>query len=186
MTRQQLVSIGVPVLNEELNFPILISRVIPDIMLAVMMGQERIVRNLDAKRPRQHVIDLCTGYLQYLDKALQNLVEPPALNFGPNEVGYSVKEVIKRAKSHFNEQLSINYIESSRYELESEQLHLDSSRAFREIHWNPKWSQDEALDRTFAWWKRVLSKPTEIKEACLEDLNRHSSTNLKKGFSHER
>jgi CDP-glucose 4,6-dehydratase len=144
----------------------------------VKTGQEMKVRRPNATRPWQHVIDICIGYVQYIECALKNPDIPPSLNFGPSEQSYSVEEVIQRAKNHFKGQISVNFNREFEKTSESEYLQLDSSLAFREILWKPKWSQDQALDNTFSWWARVLSNSSEMKRACMDDILQHQFSRL--------
>ena len=155
-------------------------RLIPDIIRAVMTGKKLSVRKPNATRPWQHVLDLCVGYLQYLEWALQNSEVTPSLNFGPIESSYSVEQVINLAKENFREKLLINYAVVDENEFESDFLQLDVSRAFREINWYPKWNQSEAINLTFSWWKKVLSNPSEVKNACSDDIKAVLSSTPKK------
>jgi CDP-glucose 4,6-dehydratase len=149
------------------------NRLIPDIIRSVKTGQELRVRRPNATRPWQHVLDICTDYIQYIERALKNPEIAPSLNFGPIEQSYSVKEVIHRAKNHFKDDLSVNFDREFENTSESEHLQLDASLAFRETLWKPKWSQNQALDKTFSWWTRILSNSSELKRACSDDIDQY-------------
>jgi CDP-glucose 4,6-dehydratase len=61
------------------------ARLIPDIVRAADSGPGLTIRNPQATRPWQHVADVLTGYLLYLEDMVRKPAEaPPALNFGPD------------------------------------------------------------------------------------------------------
>jgi nucleoside-diphosphate-sugar epimerase len=55
-------------------------------------------------------------------------------------------------------------------DIESQALELDPSRAISKIQWKPKWSQKEAIDRTFLWWTKTLANPATSLENCVQDI----------------
>ena len=57
-------------------------RIVPDIWRAARSGQELVLRNPQATRPWQHVLDCLDGYFLYAE-ALAGGDVPLALNFGP-------------------------------------------------------------------------------------------------------
>lgn len=60
------------------------NRLIPDALRAVYSGRELLIRNPNAVRPWQHVLDCLSGYLKYLEAAARGQRLPIALNFGPD------------------------------------------------------------------------------------------------------
>ena len=58
-------------------------RLIPDIWRAVKAGKPLRLRNPEATRPWQHVLDPLAGYLRYAERLASGADVPKALNFGP-------------------------------------------------------------------------------------------------------
>jgi len=130
------------------------NRLIPDIMKAVMEGRVVVIRNPDAVRPWQHVLEPLSGYLilgERLWSQGKNYAE--AWNFGPHD---------KDAKpvSWVVEWVTKNWGEGARWELdhhrhphEAKILKLDSSKAKAFLEWSPKWDIPTALEKTVEWYK---------------------------------
>lgn len=131
-------------------------RVIPDCMRALRDGEPIELRNPQATRPWQHVLDPLHGYL-VLAAAL--LDSPPAFssawNFGPEiERGMTVREIADRAVECWG---SGRVIEDRDREAVFEHvlLQLCIDKAKLELGWLPLWSSAEAVERTVEWYLRV-------------------------------
>lgn len=144
-------------------------RLVPDAIRAIISEQNLFVRNPQATRPWQHVLDPLIGYLKYIEQTQLSLTEEPSLNFGPVEPSLRVVDVLEIAKQHFKDKLKIT-LKAGNHDVESQTLDLDPSRAIAQLGWRPKWSQIEALDRTFIWWNKTLTNPTHALENCVEDI----------------
>ncbi len=127
-------------------------RLLPDILRAWQAGQSLTLRYPQAVRPWQHVLEPLHGYL-CLAQALfeQGEAVASAWNFGPdNEALISVGELV--------ELLAQNWPGQARWTIDNvPQLHeagllsLDSSKARSRLGWRPRWSLQQALERTLAW-----------------------------------
>ena len=128
-------------------------RLVPDILRAYDAGLPVQVRNPDAIRPWQHVLNPLSGYLALA----QSLCGPDAdeaaraFNFGPRpRDALTVLEIVSRLDGVLESALG--------YELdglvnppEAARLQLDSTAAERLLGWRPRWNLDEALARVAAW-----------------------------------
>ena len=144
-------------------------RLIPDIIRAIVSEHNLLVRNPEATRPWQHVLDPLMGYLKYIESAHSSLSIESSLNFGPLEPSLRVNNVLEIAKEHFEEKLKLTYAELNQ-EIESQTLELDPSSAILKLGWRPQWTQKEAINRTFLWWAKTLASPTNALENCVEDI----------------
>lgn len=146
-------------------------RLVPDIVRALINKTEAVVRNPKSTRPWQHVLDPLLGYIHAAD-ALINGVEFRHVNFGPTENSLSVEKLIELAKEELGEQISFTVSRNETQEkLESGLLDLDSTLAKSILGWTPKWNQEEAIRRTFSWWKEVLNNRLSPLEACKTDIS---------------
>jgi CDP-glucose 4,6-dehydratase len=118
-------------------------RLVPDAMRAAQEGRPVEVRNPDAVRPWQHVLNPLAGYLMLA----QDPSAAPALNFGPPDAdARPVAEIIAG--------LGLEQVDASDPDAprEARYLHIDSSRAREVLGWSPRWDLDEALRRVVEWY----------------------------------
>jgi CDP-glucose 4,6-dehydratase len=138
-------------------------RLIPDIVRSLMANKPVVIRNPNAVRPWQHVLEPVVGYLSlgmHLEKQPINFAQ--AYNFGPqSEDALSVEKMI---------QLSIAIWGSGEYKIEKESnqpheaglLKLDISKVKSDLDWAPKMSSQKTLDLTLNWYKLFLQNPKNI------------------------
>lgn len=153
-------------------------RLLPDIVAACEKDAAVRLRNPDAVRPWQHVLDLLCGYLTLAQK----LVEDPTQfsgpwNFGPGEESnVTVRALAER---------SVTLWGTGRVEIdapsllhEASTLRLDSSKARAALGWRPRLSFVEMLQWAVEWYgsaarggdaRQLLDAQIERFEERLED-----------------
>lgn len=128
-------------------------RLIPDIIRAALIKKEVVIRNPQAVRPWQHVLEPIYGYLLLGTKLLagdKNFAT--AWNFGPrlNEV-MKVNEVLVHACSLWND---VKYkIEEDEKMHEAQLLMLDCTKANDLLNWYPVWNTEQAIYHTINWYR---------------------------------
>jgi CDP-glucose 4,6-dehydratase len=135
-----------------------LDRLIPDIMRAVQIGQPVRIRNPNAIRPWQHVLEPLGGYLLLAERLCVDGIDyAEGWNFGPADVDAKPVQWIV-------EQLTGAWGNGATWELDSAlQLHeanylrLDCAKATSRLGWRPKWSIELALQRIVAWHKDWLA-----------------------------
>lgn len=146
-------------------------RLVPDIMRAVVAGQPLRLRNPNAVRPWQHVLDLCHGYL-LLGRALANARSPghDAVNFGTaGSEGVKVRQVVEAFLQQIeSEDHPVIYEPDSRYEAAT--LKLDSSRAAHWLGWRPHLDPLETLAWTARWYQAHSTRPGAARQLLDADL----------------
>jgi len=131
-------------------------RLMPDLLRAFESGQPAAIRNPDAVRPWQHVLDCLNGYLVLVD-ALVRDKGTGAWNFGPESSSFrTVRDVADRAAERWGEGASW-VSESGNHPHEETVLTLDASRARRELAWQDALDFYESIEWTVDWTKRVQS-----------------------------
>lgn len=128
-------------------------RLVPDLVRAASQGTPLQVRNPDAIRPWQHVLEPLSGYLR-LGQALLagDAVEGP-WNFGPAPgTTLPVLALVERLREHWPG-VSVQFpdVEHPR---EAAVLQLDSGKAAHALRWQPVWGADTAISRTMGWYRR--------------------------------
>lgn len=130
------------------------ARLIPDLVRSFIKNEIAIIRNPDAYRPWQYILDLLQGYLMLAQKLWEDGVNfADAWNFGPNED--NVKSV-----SWIADRLVNLWGENARWVLgENKLLHeamclkLDCNKSRTMLGWVPKMSITESLTNTCAWYQ---------------------------------
>jgi CDP-glucose 4,6-dehydratase len=137
-------------------------RIIPDIIRSLKNNQPIEVRNPNAVRPWQHVLEPLTGYLLLG----ANLNDEPtkfskAYNFGPLPNDHlSVKELVETAIKVWGNG-SWKNISNSNEPHEAGLLKLDISRAQKELNWQPKLNAQQAIEWSINWYKQPIEKQAE-------------------------
>lgn len=131
-------------------------RLIPDCIKALENNKPIEIRNPNATRPWQHVLEPLSGYLLLASKMYQ---EPGkfsgAWNFGPNyksviSVGEVVSMIVE--KWGYGKWLDIS---NKNKPHEANLLSLDVSKARNFLDWYPKWNIQQCIDKTVDWYKNI-------------------------------
>ena len=148
-------------------------RLVPDIVKASVKNQATLIRNPDAIRPWQHVLEPLSGYLILGQKLLEGKkIFSGEWNFGPRESDFlSVDEVALAMKKHWN-QIKITYQDANtKAPHEANILKLDSTKANNMLTWKPVWGIQEAIQKTIQWYKYFYeSQKNSTEEQLLEYL----------------
>lgn len=140
-------------------------RLIVDIMSSVAQNRKVTIRNPDATRPWQHVLEPLSGYLLLGQKLLEEKVEfGDAWNFGPSDEGsISVEEVVKHVKKYWDK---IDYAihRDPTQPHEANLLKLDCSKAHILLQWREVWDTDTAFEKTVHWYKRYYEEMDVVTE----------------------
>ena len=124
-------------------------RLIPDILLSAKKVKKIVLRNPNAVRPWQHVLEPLNGYLilaQKLynnDKKIRNIKQN--WNLGPNISNCkSVKYIGNYFSKHMN--IKIKIVKENRiFESETDFLRLSNFKSKKFLKWHPKWSLEKSL-----------------------------------------
>jgi CDP-glucose 4,6-dehydratase len=153
-------------------------RIVPDAMRALDRGEKIAVRNPNAVRPWQHVLEPLSGYLLLAARIAASRVEDESLssssesgaststgqlqlaslcdafNFGPGPdsnrtVADLVTEVLKTRQGGWTDASQPGALH------EATLLNLSIEKAERLLGWKPKWGFDETIAKTVSWYARV-------------------------------
>lgn len=129
-------------------------RLIPDCIKALENNQSISIRNPNATRPWQHVLEPLGGYLLLASKMF---LEPTkycgAWNFGPNhESVISVGELVNLLVKKWGDG---NWIDISNNDepYETKLLSLDTNKVRYKLGWKPRWDIKTCIEKTLEWYK---------------------------------
>ncbi|TXI35142.1 MAG: CDP-glucose 4,6-dehydratase [Niabella sp.] len=145
-------------------------RIIPDIVRALQNNMPIEVRNPNAVRPWQHVLEPLIGYLHLAALLNEDIHFSGAYNFGPQPHDHlSVKEVVETAISIWGQGEWINSALVNQPH-EAILLQLDISKAVNCLNWKPCLCADEAIKWTINWYKQAETDAQKINEKQIEDF----------------
>lgn len=128
-------------------------RLVPDAIRAALDGRPLLVRNPEAIRPWQHVLNPLSGYLEVAQRLGEEPAAAEAWNFGPApDDELPVRDVADRLASLWGEGLEWR-AEGDGGPPETAVLRLDSAKARERLGWEPRWHLDEALSATVDWFR---------------------------------
>jgi CDP-glucose 4,6-dehydratase len=130
-------------------------RLIPDIYRALSKGEQVTLRNPDATRPWQHVLDCLNGYFLYAQALHEQSNLPPALNFGPppDAAPRPVAQVTSKMLEAFGHETSWKPDSNKNQPHEMARLALDTTLARRTLGWQDYLDADQAIEWTADWYK---------------------------------
>jgi CDP-glucose 4,6-dehydratase len=164
-------------------------RLIPDCMRALSARQPIPLRNPQAVRPWQHILDCLLGYLLLGTK----MYEEGARFSGPWNLGppantaTTVKELVQIVLrcwgngSFVSENMVDPNDRSNPHEAST--LHLDCSKATSILHWTPLYRLDRAVEKTVEWYRMFYSghQKGRLLSHTVEQLEEYMQESLTRG-----
>ncbi len=130
-------------------------RLVPDIVRAIYANETLFLRNPEATRPWQHVLDCLYGYLLVAQTHFQGMTDSPkSINFGPED-SVSVTELVGFFEEVFGKKILTKITKSQI--AESSWLSLDSTLANRYLGWKPSLSSIQAVSQTANWYSQFTA-----------------------------
>jgi CDP-glucose 4,6-dehydratase len=130
-------------------------RLLPDTMKAAAHNKSVFIRNPNAIRPWQHVLEPLSTYLLLGQKLLSETPNKyaKAWNIAPDfEDCQTVVSVLEKVKKQW---AKVDFqVEKDKKNLhEAHLLKLDTALAKTALDWKPVWQLDKALEKTVEWYK---------------------------------
>lgn len=159
-------------------------RLVPDMMRAAVAGHEVIIRNPQATRPWQHVLEPLSGYLQLGQKLLEGRTEfADGWNFGPADDGIITVEAVTQALARHWDRIRVHICPPENAPHEATLLRLDCSKARYQLGWHGVWTPEETFRHTAEWYKQFDVDGTLRTEA---DLNAYLAAASQRGLEWSR
>lgn len=147
-------------------------RLVSDIMRSILNHKPVLIRNPDAIRPWQHVLEPLNGYLLLAEKLWENGNEfSGGWNFGPADhdivpVGILTRQIID-LWGHGAKWVC----HQGEHPHEAHYLRLDSSKARLKLGWQPVLTLAETLQWIVEWYQ-VYTQNQEMQPITLEQIRR--------------
>lgn len=130
-----------------------VDRLIPDLVRSYRVSNVPVIRNPNAIRPWQHVLDCLNGYLLLVDSMIEDGVRGE-WNFGPNHIEkHLVSEVIDCFSQHFGVVGSPWALDEGVHPKESDFLLLNSAKSRTQLGWVDQLDFQETLKWTASWYR---------------------------------
>ncbi|MGD8352882.1 MAG: CDP-glucose 4,6-dehydratase [Pseudomonadota bacterium] len=157
-------------------------RLIPDCIRALSANEKIRIRNPEAIRPWQHVLEPLSGYL-WLASLLAD--EPAryggAWNFGPETADTEpVRSVVDHIIRQWGEG-AWEYTGAADAPHEANFLRLDCSKAWQRLGWAPVLSLAETLDRTVNWYRLFYDEKMDMFDRNIRDIGDYTKVASEKG-----
>jgi CDP-glucose 4,6-dehydratase len=148
-------------------------RLVPDILRAFEQNQPVVIRNPQATRPWQHVLEPLSGYLSLAERLYTNgQAYAESWNFGPKEddarpVQWIVENLVRSWGNGASWQQ-----DGGVHPHEANYLKLDISKANGRLGWKPRWTLGTALEHITSWHQSWL-RQDNMKQLCLAQVQQY-------------
>ncbi|MDE2589459.1 MAG: CDP-glucose 4,6-dehydratase, partial [Patescibacteria group bacterium] len=148
------------------------SRIVPDTMRALISENKVRIRNPNAVRPWQHVLESISGLLWLATRMWE---EPGQLNqawnFGPDDSCISVKDLTNQIIDQWGkgewENISNNKSNTSH---EASSLKLDCTKANNLLKWHHVYDISTAIAETVSWYKTYYKEKNDMNDFTCKQI----------------
>ncbi|PKL70334.1 MAG: CDP-glucose 4,6-dehydratase [Methanomicrobiales archaeon HGW-Methanomicrobiales-1] len=133
-----------------------LDRIVPDCIRALKNNEPIQLRNPDATRPWQHVLEPLSGYLLLASHLYENPKSfGSSYNFGPdNGEMHTVKDLAEELIAIWGAG-NIEFTKKDDDPKEAGLLHLNCDRAHHDLGWSARWNFRKTVEQTAKWYKSV-------------------------------
>jgi CDP-glucose 4,6-dehydratase len=154
-------------------------RIVPDAIRSLRKKEAIPVRNPQATRPWQHVLEPLGGYLLLAERIYQQLIELDwtadrqrlygAFNFGPTlSSNRTVRDLVEGILQHWPG----SWVDRSNPAAvhEAKLLNLIADKAFHTLEWQPVWDFERTVEKTVVWYCQANQFMLEDREEQIQAL----------------
>ena len=156
-------------------------RLIPDIIRALVKNEPIMIRNPQAIRPWQHVLEPLNGYMTLAEQMWENGQEfAQGWNFGPkDEDTKSVRWIVEYLTKAWTSQGTWQ-IDQQVQPHEAHYLKLDCSKAKNLLNWSPLINIEQSLEWIILWYNKFYQQK-DAREITLEQIKNYCNL----AFNHD-
>jgi CDP-glucose 4,6-dehydratase len=147
-------------------------RIIPDCIRALAAGKPIVVRNPQATRPWQHVLDPLAGYLVLMARLLESPdTYSGAWNFGPQASDQiTVSELVDRFIGIWGSGTTQTPHIGKKAPHEANLLNLNIDKAASSLKWKPTLDSFSAINWTAHWYKSWHEHTDNVRELTVRQI----------------
>ena len=133
-------------------------RIIPDILRAFEACETVVIRNPNAIRPWQHVLEPLSGYVTLAEKLYcEGAAWAESWNIGPREEdALPVSWIVERMVDAWSHAAGWRLDDAPKMH-EANYLKLDAAKIGARLGWAPRWHLDVALEKIITWHRAHLA-----------------------------
>ena len=151
-----------------------LDRLILDIYKSSLKNKQILIRNPNAIRSWQHVLEPLCGYLLLAEnihnKKINKLEQH--WNFGPN---LSSCKSVKYLTQYLSRKLKLKIVldkkKSNLFKPETSILRLSNYKSKKFLSWYPKWSINKSLDKILQWNEDIKHK--NVSDVCVDQIKEY-------------
>ena len=160
-------------------------RIVPDCVRAWSKSEKAPLRNPQATRPWQHVLEPLSGYLKLameLSKKSQLHGEP--FNFGPPaHQNHTVLELVQEMSKYWDKVRWTEDHNPDAHPYESGLLKLNCDKALHHLQWQAVLNFEETAKLTTEWYQYYYNESKNIRDYTIFQINEYDRLNKLRGVS---
>ena len=159
-------------------------RIVPDCVRFWVNEEAVQLRNPQATRPWQHVMEPLSGYLALAKELSKNPeLHGEPFNFGPTaNHNHSVQELVQAMSEHW-EQVEWNDVsDTGEQHYESGLLKLNCDKALHHLHWQAVLSFEETVRMTAEWYRSYYNNSSMIRDVTFSQIKEYEALAQNKGL----
>ena len=152
-------------------------RVVSDCVRSWAKGESVRLRNPQATRPWQHVLEPLSGYLALAAELHQRVeLHGEPFNFGPPaQQNHTVLELVKTMSQGWEKVLWEDVSGSQDQPFESDLLKLNCDKALQHLHWRAILSFQETVRMTAEWYRSYYENPSTIRDVTFSQIEEYET-----------
>lgn len=160
-------------------------RIVPDCVRSWAKDQTVQLRNPQATRPWQHVLEPLSGYLTLAAELSQRVdLHGEPFNFGPPAYqSHSVMELVSLMSEHWTKVNWKDVSNSAKQPYESGLLKLNCDKALHHLDWMATLTFQETVKMTAEWYRIFYKNPNEIRKITSLQIKEYEALALERGLS---
>lgn len=152
-------------------------RILPDLFRSVIKKKKIVIRNPNANRPWQHVLEPLAAYL-FLGRSLHlglDRINGESFNVGPNiKNNLSVIQLIKKIKYLWPSSNIDFLIKKNKTFKETKKLNLNTDKIKKKLNWNNKLKLNSICEFIVEWYQNYFLSKNNIYYFCLKQIIKYS------------
>lgn len=129
------------------------NRIIPDCIRSAIAGKTIVVRNPNSIRPYQHVLEPLSAYMLIAERQMEDRSLAGWYNVGPSETDCLSTGALADLFCRFWRDKAVWKAQRTEQPHEASLLKLDCSKIRNRLGWYPRWTAEQAIEKTVEWAK---------------------------------